>query len=101
MRATILNSLKGHHPFKPFMPSVDFLPLFSVFGAAMTVVAYCSYRAIALNPDVHLSTTHKHDELHESGITLSRAHAYHNSIFRKAWRSRTAADGATDTHIHL
>lgn len=28
-----------------------------------------------------------------SGITLSRAHAYHNSIFRKAWRSRTAADG--------
>ncbi|KAL4420320.1 hypothetical protein ABPG77_010225 [Micractinium sp. CCAP 211/92] len=101
MRATILNSIKGHHPFKPFMPSLDFLPLFTVFGTAMGVVAYCSYRAITLNPDVHLSATHKHDELHESGITLKRAEAYYDSIFRKAWHARTGGDGETDTKIHL
>lgn len=44
----------------------------SVFGAALSTVAYCSYRALALNPDVHLTAAHKHDELAESGITAAR-----------------------------
>lgn len=35
-----------------------------------------------------LSTAHKHDELHESGITLDRAERYWPSIFRTAWLSR-------------
>lgn len=103
-RATILKGLAAQRSseLRHFVPKPDFYPLMTVFGAAVGTVVYCSYRAIAFNPDVHLSKEHKHDELHESGITLKRAQDYYESLFRKAWRSRAqAGPDDVDTHIHF
>ncbi|PSC67242.1 hypothetical protein C2E20_9078 [Micractinium conductrix] len=71
-----------------FKPKPDFYPLLLASGTALGTAVYCSYRAIALNPDVHLTAEHKHDELKETPITLNRAQAYYHSIFRSAWRKR-------------
>lgn len=42
----------GARPHAPAPLPARTLPLFTVFGTAMSVVDYCSYRALALNPDV-------------------------------------------------
>ncbi|KAI7845125.1 hypothetical protein COHA_001330 [Chlorella ohadii] len=74
-------------------------PLLTVVGVAASTVVYCSYRALAHNPDVHLSKIHKHDELSESAEHMERAEKYWHSIFRKAWLSRVHDGDVVDARM--
>ncbi|KAI7845124.1 hypothetical protein COHA_001329 [Chlorella ohadii] len=82
-----------------WIPKVDLYPLFTVFGAAIGVVGYASYRGIAHNPSVSLTQQQKQDVTDETGWTLERANKYYHSIFRSAALSRATGEERPDVRI--
>jgi hypothetical protein len=82
-----------------WVPKADLYPLFTVFAAAIGVVSYSSYRAIAHNPSVSLTQQQKQDVTDETGWTLERARKYYNSVFRTAALTRYSGEERPDVRI--
>ncbi|PRW60743.1 major facilitator superfamily transporter [Chlorella sorokiniana] len=91
--------IKALRPYRQAELQFFNYPLLMVVGVAASTVVYCSYRALAYNPDVHLSVAHKHDELGESAEHIQRAEKYWDSIFRKAWLSRVHDGDVVDARM--